>query len=380
MRTQNRTKNELSCYDVCMITMSFVRNDARTLNVANTLHKHNKKICIIGFGSRDEHYDFSDFISINKPDFSRAFKEWFYFRYKCLKYDNKISARVFWASDFYSLPIALHFAKINKAKLIYDAREIYSAIGSLHKRKMAQAIQTFLERKWVKKVDKIVVTGEIDKDYLMKHFNLNIPYYIIKNFPPYQKVIQSNVIREKFAISSEKKILIYQGMISEGRGILSAIKALTYLENYVFCILGEGSLRNQAEELSNRLGVRDKVIFAGNVDYFDLHEWTSSADIGLSLIEPISFSYSLALPNKLFEYCMAGVPSLASDLPAMKKVIDEYGIGLTLSSNYTPEEIAEQIKIISEKESYEKFKTACINSSHHFSFDSQQDIVMSIFE
>ncbi|ROL61802.1 glycosyltransferase [Bacteroidetes/Chlorobi group bacterium ChocPot_Mid] len=373
------TANNNSIYDVCMITMSFLRHDARTINISKTLFKNNKKVCVIGYGNDNEKYDFIDFKTISKPFYSRVFKEWSYFRKVCKKLYPVIQAKTYWASDFYSLPIASHYAKKYGAKLIYDAREIYSAIGSLHNRRFTQTVQTFLEKKWVKNVDKIVVTGELDKEYLINHFKTDIPFYIVKNFPPFREAVKSEIIREKFKIPQDKKILIYQGMISEGRGIIPAIKALSHLEDFVFCIFGDGILRKEAMQLSEKLGLTNKVIFAGNINYSELHQWTCSADIGLALIEPISYSYNLALPNKLFEYCMAGIPSLVSDLPAMKQIIDEFGIGLAINPDSEPKDIAGAISKIAQKDNYTKFKNACANASYRLSFDSQDNIVMSLF-
>lgn len=377
MQTPTSLHDEI-IYDVCMITMSFLRHDARTLNIAKTLTKNNKKVCVIGHGNENEKFDSINFLNISKPISSRVYRQWAYFHKICIKYYNKIQAKHYWASDFYSLSIASHFAKKHNAKLIYDAREIYSAIGSLHNRRFTQIVQTFLEKKWVKNVDKIVVTGELDKDYLLNHFKSDIPFYVIKNYPPFKKAVQSELIRKKFKIPQDKKILIYQGMINQGRGIIPAIKALSHLQNFVFCIFGDGILVQQIIQLTQNLGLTDKVILAGNISYEELHQWTCSADIGLALIEPISFSYKLALPNKLFEYCMAGIPSLVSELPAMKQVIEKFGIGLTISPDSEPKKIAEAIKKIAQKDNYTKFKNACANASFELSFESQNDIVISV--
>ena len=77
----------------------------------------------------------------------------------------------------------------------------------------------------------------------------------------------------------------------------------------------------------NNSNCSDRIHFLGAVNHNELLTYTASADIGLALIENISISYYYALPNKLFEYIMAGVPILSSNLPQMKKVIDDYQVG-----------------------------------------------------
>jgi len=50
-------------------------------------------------------------------------------------------------------------------------------------------------------------------------------------------------------------------------------------------------------------------------------------DIGISLIPPATFTYHVALPNKLFESVVAGQPVIAGPSPAMVDVIQQFDIG-----------------------------------------------------
>ena len=56
-------------------------------------------------------------------------------------------------------------------------------------------------------------------------------------------------------------------------------------------------------------------------------DYTASADVGVTLVEDACLSYRYCLPNKLFEYVMARIPVVVSDLPEMKKLVNEYKIG-----------------------------------------------------
>ena len=167
-------------------------------------------------------------------------------------------------------------------------------------------------------------------------------------------------------------------MIHEGRGLLPFVRALPYIENAVLFLLGEGGYKDVVIQEVKALNVDDRVIFHGKVPYDKLHEWTCSADIGISFNEPISFSYEMALPNKLFEYCMAGIPSIVSDLPALRKIIEEHQIGIILPTNATPEQIANAIKELSSKENRQKYIGACEKATKIFSFEAQVNVIMSI--
>ena len=73
--------------------------------------------------------------------------------------------------------------------------------------------------------------------------------------------------------------------------------------------------------------------FCPPVPYEELLEWTASADIGLIIYSPDdSPNVKMCLPNKLFEYLMAGIPVLASELDAVVDVIKSYSVGQVASS------------------------------------------------
>ena len=70
--------------------------------------------------------------------------------------------------------------------------------------------------------------------------------------------------------------------------------------------------------------------FLGEVDHLKLAELTRGAFAGLAPFQELSPSYRFSLPGKLFEYIQAGIPVLTTDLPEIRKVVDEYKIGICL--------------------------------------------------
>jgi glycosyltransferase involved in cell wall biosynthesis len=79
------------------------------------------------------------------------------------------------------------------------------------------------------------------------------------------------------------------------------------------------------------------------VPYNELLDWSSSADIGLIVLPPdYSLSIRFCLPNKFFEYIMAGLPVLSSNLDAIAEMIHYYNVGKILS-DFTSATIGEAI-------------------------------------
>jgi glycosyltransferase involved in cell wall biosynthesis len=57
-----------------------------------------------------------------------------------------------------------------------------------------------------------------------------------------------------------------------------------------------------------------------------------TADFGLSIIEPSCLSYYYCLPNKLFEYLMADIPVVVSNMKEMTKLVQENKAGVVVES------------------------------------------------
>lgn len=77
-------------------------------------------------------------------------------------------------------------------------------------------------------------------------------------------------------------------------------------------------------------GVQDRVRFAPFVPQNAQMAWTSPATIGLSIYRPdLSPNVQGILPNKVFEYLMAGVPVL-NTLPEVANLLEEHHSGRTL--------------------------------------------------
>lgn len=372
--------NKKNKYDICVVSFTTPDTDARTINFVNTLIKNNKKVCLIALQGRKTYaaYGF-DLISIPDKVQSRVFIRWYKFTKSITRLMDTIEADIFVAEDLFSLPAANKLSSKKNSKLIYDSREVYSALGPIHGQNFKQKILTFIEKRYVKGVSEFIISGKLDEDVLSRHFKTDLPFHLVMNLPPFKEHIQSNLIRETFSIENDNYIILYQGAILPGRGLDIAIGAMKFIDNANLCIIGDGPYFKKIKQDVIDFNLSHKVHFTGEIEYSNLHKWTCSADIGLSLFEKVSISYELALPNKLFEYCMANIPSIASDLPAMREVIEENKIGELFNLDSGPELLAGEIQKILMPEAREGYIKACKKASEKFCYESQEQKIISIF-
>jgi hypothetical protein len=103
--------------------------------------------------------------------------------------------------------------------------------------------------------------------------------------------------------------------------------------------------------------------------------WTANADIGLCYIEPLTLSLKYALPNKLFEYVMAGIPVLATNLPQMQQVLDEFPAGKTVSPGVSVQNLAFEIEDMLKSKNSGNFDRFIHEMRNHYHWDAQMPVI-----
>ncbi|MDC1067749.1 glycosyltransferase [Candidatus Kapabacteria bacterium] len=376
-------------HDVCFISFSEPFTDGRTLNIVKLTAKLGKSVCLIAIGNENDARNLKghrvQFYNCEKSTHSKASVRWTKFKADAKKYYNNITAKFYYACDLYSLPITNDLKKQSTfmgahSKMIYDSREIYSELGTYEGRGIKQAILSQAEKMYVKNVNKMVTSGPFDSIYLKEYFRHNLPYTEILNLPPYQAAVKSDLLRKKLKFGDNDLIVIYQGMLMKGRGILPAIKAIQKLDDVRLVIVGQGDYYPELKQYVDSNNLARKVIFAGLVPYMRLHEITCSADVGLALFEPISKSYELALPNKLFEYIIANKPSVVTNLQQMENVINKEEVGILVDQKCDPEEIADKIAYLQLHQNRQPYIEKCKKVAKNYGFESQKEKIQKLFD
>jgi glycosyltransferase involved in cell wall biosynthesis len=159
---------------------------------------------------------------------------------------------------------------------------------------------------------------------------------LVRHVPPYQEISKSDRLLQHLKLRPEVKIALYQGHLVPDRQLERLIQAAVFLEqDIIIVLLGSGPEKTVAElkSLITLEKVSDRVKMIPAVPYEELLKWTASADIGLTAVAPDqSLNTRLCLPNKFFEYLMAGLPVLSLQYDAIAEVIKKYEVGKVLSS------------------------------------------------
>ena len=229
------------------------------------------------------------------------------------------------------LPIALMCKIIFKSQLVYDAHELETETNGL--KGIRKKISKSIEKNLMKYIDMTLVVSESIADWYSNEYKIYRPTVVL-NAPKRRELKNNNHFREQLGIREDQIILLYQGGLTEGRGInliLDAFKARKG-DSLVAVFMGYGQLEVVIKAAAKQF---DNIYFFPAVPPQVVLEYTASADVGISLIENSCLSYYYCMPNKLFEYAMAGLPILVSNMKDMSVLVVENNMGVVIN-NFTP--------------------------------------------
>jgi glycosyltransferase involved in cell wall biosynthesis len=286
---------------------------------------------------------------------------------------------IFHCNDLYTLPVGVVIKRLfnKKTKIIYDCHEHETEAHIYKNKKILKYIAKIIERSLIKYADQVItVSQSIAKDYA-KRYGIKEPLLVL-NCPYYNKYKKKNLFREKFKIPSQTKILLYQGEYRSGRGLEIIINGFNNLPDHIdmaFVMLGYGEY---GEKIKKIISNKKKIFIHPPVSTQIYMDYVCSADIGVHLMENTCLNHDYALPNKVFEYAMAGLPVVVSNLKEIKQVVEDNGIGFVLNENTTGSFLAMLEKI--NKINLECFVDKLKSFSSKYNWEEQEKVMSKIYQ
>lgn len=255
------------------------------------------------------------------------------------------------ANDWITLPIAARLAAENGGIYVYDTHEF--ALEEYQERliwRFAQKpIVAALEGMYIGGAKLVTAVSSGIANRLTEIYRLPRPALTIRNTPRYVEV--------PFRPTPAVIRVLYHGIVAPGRGLEAAIDSVPgWASDREFYIRGPGSadylasLRNRIEDA----GLKSRVFMLPPVPMTELVAAAAEFDIGFFALPGHSLHNEYALPNKFFEYAMAGLALCVSDLTEMSSILAKYELGSTFAK-VEPELITAAINELS-RENIDRFK------------------------
>jgi glycosyltransferase involved in cell wall biosynthesis len=244
-------------------------------------------------------------------------------------------ADIYHAHDVAALPGCYIAARLRRKPLIFDAHELPLAELSNGLFLRIKPLLSWLLIRLLSGCTGVITVSPPIAEEIRNRYHVPT-VSLIRNVAPYRIVPKSDRLRQLLGLNYDVRIALFQGYLQANRCLDILIRAAAFLEPDIKIVMMgkiEGSFQSELEGLIAEEGVADRVKIIPPVPYEDLLNWTASADLGLIVYPPeYSRNLRMCLPNKFFEYLMAGLPVLASQLDAIAEIVKTYDVGQIVSS------------------------------------------------
>lgn len=244
-------------------------------------------------------------------------------------------AAVYHAHDLNNLQVAYTAARKTGAKLVYDAHELFPEMGNRWVR-LKRGSWRRLEARLLPRADLAITVNELIAAEMSKRYAVPPPLVVLNcpDPPPgFDPSARYDLIREQLDLAPERRIVLYQGWMSEGRGLENLVRCARLLvDDAVVVFMGYGDYQARLVEMA-QAEPQGRVYFIPAVPQRELLAYCASADIGVIPYQAVDLNNYYTSPNKLFDMIQASLPIVASDLPYLRKVIVSDNLGVVAQLN-----------------------------------------------
>jgi len=252
----------------------------------------------------------------------------------------ELNSEIYHFHDPELLAVGLKLKKNGKT-VIYDVHEDVPRqimgkpyIHKLFKPLISRFIEIY-ENRAARKFDAIITATPYIRNRFLK---INKNTMDINNYP----IIEE--LKNEINWDLKKNEICYIGGIGEIRGIKEIVRSMEYVKNDIRLNLGGRFSEKKVEIEVKKYKGWSSVNELGFLDRSKVKDILSKSKAGLVTLHPVT-NYIDALPVKMFEYMISGIPVIASDFPLLREIIGENNCGLCVNP-LDPKDIANAIDYI----------------------------------
>ena len=285
-------------------------------------------------------------------------------------------AGLLFANDLDTLLPNFLVHKIRRLPLVYDSHEYFTGVPELIHRPAVQKIWKIIEKLIFPRLQDIITVNHSIAGLYKNEYHKDL--HVVRNIPE-KPVFKELKTRAELDLPDQQSIIIFQGAgINIDRGGEELVQAMKYLDQVLLLIVGGGDVIGKLQILTRDNRLESKIRFLPRQSFENLYHFTRNADLGLSIDKDTNINYRYSLPNKIFDYIHAGTPILASRLPEISQIVDEYGVGEYIDS-HNPEHIALRIKaMLNDREKLEQYRQNCRLAARELNWEQEEAVLISI--
>ncbi len=277
--------------------------------------------------------------------------------------------------DYFTADIGYWLARRFKARWSVDCHE-YAAGQYAHDarwvrwhRSRVVALQAY----YLEQADAVTTVCEGIARLLDEEHRLKRPARAVRSMP--------FLVPPTLRLAGDTITVLYHGEIYPSRGLHFAVRSLRLWRPEFRLVLRGYSDPGYVEELwriARETGSEGRLAIEPPVRFDQIIPAASQADIGYFVHQDTSPQRRFTLPNKFFEYVMAGLALCVSDLPEMARLVRRHELGV-LVADCGEEAVAAAINSL-DRERINAFKRGSIEAARELNWQAEQQRMLSLYE
>ena len=274
------------------------------------------------------------------------------------------------ANDWSALPIAGSL----KAPFIYDSHEF--ATGEQEERALWRLVfgpyVAAIEGTFIHRASRVVTVSQGIAERMQSLYHLADTPIVIRNVPAYVDVRPRKV-------GTPVKVL-YQGAYNPDRGLEELIDSVAmWRPGYSLTLRGIGNEQYVAalKARASLSPAADRIKFVEPVTPAELITAANEFDVGVHPIPPRTTQTNYCLPNKFFEYTMAGLCLCVSPAREMAMLVEQHRLGAVMQST-EPAAIAKAINSLS-IDAIQAAKSASHEAARTYNWSNESERLLAIY-
>lgn len=293
-------------------------------------------------------------------------------------------ADLYHASGLRALPACYIAAASHRKPLVFEAYEqpfATFATGGLCKRWLCKLFVCFLKGiLW--QCAGVIAVSPLDVQEYRREYSLP-DVVLLRDVPAYRPAHKDKCLRKCLGLHTEMRIAFYAGALRSEYELENLVRAAAFLERDIVLVLmkrGPCEMIARMEQLIEGEGMLERVKLLEPVPREELLDWISSADLGLLVLPPTYMPGAASVqPAMFFDYLIAGLPVLTSQLEAVVEIVASYDAGRVVAA-LTPEDIGAAINaLLADSEALAWMRDNALRAAREFCWERERQKLVTLY-
>lgn len=284
------------------------------------------------------------------------------------------------SNDLDTLAACYMASALRRKPLVYDSHEFFTGVPEIQNRPFVKKTWLWIEKMIFSRLKTIFTVNQSIAGLYHELYGKTI--HVLRNIP-FTPDFDNFISRSELGLPDGKHLVMLQGSgINVDRGaeeLVMAFEPQYGIEDAVLVIAGSGDVIPKLKNFVNEKGMNDRVLFFSRMPYSKLLQYTRHASLGATLDKDTNVNYRFSLPNKIFDYIHCEVPVLASDLPEIKRIVQQYEVGVIVP-DHQPSSIAGCIKnLLANPQELNRMKSNARIAAQELNWENESDVIRKVY-